>query len=156
MHDRIVVASFALVELFQLPLDVTRVLTGQARQLRRAVPPGAVATGAGRQAGERIALFENEYRVPLLSPLLAACSGTAAELALPVLFAFGLASRPVAVAFFVFNAIAVVSYPDISDAGTKDHVLWGTMMLVILFFGAGRLSIDHWLRSRIAGAAARG
>ena len=103
-----------------------------------------------------IALFENEYRVPLLSPLLAAWSGTAAELALPVLFAFGLASRPVAVAFFVFNAIAVVSYPDISDAGTKDHVLWGTMMLVILFFGAGRLSIYHWIRSRISVAAARG
>lgn len=103
-----------------------------------------------------VALFENEYRVPLLSPVLAAWSGTAAELALPLLFALGFASRPVAVAFFVFNAVAVVSYPDISDAGIKDHLLWGTMMLVILFFGAGRLSIDQWIRSRIAGAPVRG
>ncbi len=102
-----------------------------------------------------VALFENEYRVPLLSPLFAAWLGTAAEIALPLLFALGLASRPAAAAFFVFNAIAVVSYPDISDAGIKDHLLWGTMMLVILFFGAGRLSIDHGFRSRTAAVPCR-
>lgn len=96
-----------------------------------------------------IALFENEYKVPLISPALAAYSGTGAELALPVLFALGLFSRPVALVFFVFNAIAVVSYPDISDAGIKDHLLWGTMMLVVLFVGAGRLSVDHVVKSSI-------
>ena len=96
-----------------------------------------------------IALFENEYKVPVIPPTLAAYSGTAAELVLPVLFALGLFSRPVALAFFVFNAVAVVSYPDISDAGIKDHLLWGTMMLVVLFVGAGRLSVDHVIKSGI-------
>jgi putative oxidoreductase len=95
-----------------------------------------------------IALFENEYHVPLLSPVLAAYMGTAAEFALPALFALGIAARPTAIAFFLFNAIAVISYPDISPAGVKDHMVWGTMMLVILFFGAGKFSIDQWIAAR--------
>ena len=100
-----------------------------------------------------VALFENEYKVPLISPTLAAVSGTAAELILPALLVIGLASRPVAVALFVFNFVAVISYPDISEAGVKDHMLWGTMILVVAFFGAGRLSIDQWLASRFGTAA---
>ena len=105
-----------------------------------------------------VALFENEYRVPVISPTLAAFSGTAAELLLPALFLLGLASRPAALAFFVFNFVAVASYPDISEAGVKDHMLWGLMMLVILFFGAGRFSLDRILKARyrdnpIAGGA---
>ena len=100
-----------------------------------------------------VALFENEYKVPFISPTLAAVSGTAAELILPALLVIGLASRPVAVALFVFNFVAVISYPDISEAGVKDHMLWGTMILVVAFFGAGRLSIDQWLASRFGTAA---
>ena len=96
-----------------------------------------------------VALFENEYKVPIISPTLAALSGTAAELILPALLVAGLASRPTALALFVFNIVAVVSYPDISESGIKDHVLWGTMILVVVFFGAGRLSIDQWLKSRL-------
>ena len=101
-----------------------------------------------------VALFENEYKVPIISPTLAALSGTAAELILPALLVAGLASRPTALALFVFNIVAVVSYPDISESGIKDHVLWGTMILVVVFFGAGRLSIDHWLKSRLGMAPA--
>lgn len=95
-----------------------------------------------------IALFESEYHVPVLSPVLAAYMGTIAEFVLPALFALGLAARPTAVAFLIFNAVAVLSYPDISPAGVKDHMVWGTMMLVVLFFGAGRLSLDHLIGSR--------
>ena len=96
-----------------------------------------------------VALFENEYKVPIISPTLAAASGTVAELVLPALLVAGLASRPTALALFVFNIVAVVSYPDISDSGVKDHVLWGTMILVVLIFGSGRFSFDHWLKARL-------
>jgi putative oxidoreductase len=96
-----------------------------------------------------VALFENEYKVPIISPTLAAVSGTAAELILPALLLAGLASRPTALALFVFNIVAVVSYPDISDSGVKDHFLWGTMILVVAFFGSGRLSFDHEIKSRL-------
>jgi len=95
-----------------------------------------------------LALFENEYHVPVLSPHLAAIFGTAAELGLPLLLLFGIGTRAAAIALFVFNIIAVISYPDLSDAGIKDHYLWGALMLVLVFYGPGKISIDHWLRPR--------
>ena len=95
-----------------------------------------------------LALFENEYHVPVLSPHTAAILGTAAELGLPLFIVFGLGTRAAALALFVFNIVAVVSYPDLSDAGLKDHYLWGALMLVIAFYGPGKLSLDHWFGRR--------
>jgi putative oxidoreductase len=95
-----------------------------------------------------LALFENEYHVPFLSPAWAATLGTGAEIALPALLALGLGTRLTAVALFVFNIVAVVSYPDLSDAGYKDHLLWGALLLVTFFYGPGRLSLDARLRPR--------
>ena len=92
-----------------------------------------------------LALFENEYHVPLLSPQTAAVLGTTAELVLPLLFVVGIRSRAVALALFAFNVVAVISYPDLSAAGLKDHVLWGALMLVIALYGPGRFSVDRWL-----------
>ena len=99
-----------------------------------------------------VTLFEYEYAVPLLSPKVAAFFGTAAELILPPLLALGLLTRPTAAALFVFNLIAVTSYPDISDAGIKDHFFWGFLMLVPLFHGPGKLSLDHLIRRRFFNA----
>lgn len=96
-------------------------------------------------------LFEYEYSVPLLSPKLAAYLGTAAELTLPVLLVVGLLSRPAALALFVFNYVAMISYPDISPAGIKDHWLWGALLLVTFFHGPGKISLDHGLRSWLSG-----
>jgi len=90
-------------------------------------------------------LFEYEYAVPLLSPEIAAYMGTAAELSLPILLAFGLAGRFGAIALFVFNITAVLSYPDLNAAGIRDHQVWGLMLLVPLLHGPGKLSIDHLL-----------
>jgi putative oxidoreductase len=95
-----------------------------------------------------LALFENEYHVPVLSPHVAAVLGTMAELGLPVLLILGIGTRAAALALFVFNIIAVISYPDLSDAGLKDHYLWGALMLVIAVYGPGKLSIDRWIGGR--------
>ena len=101
-----------------------------------------------RDFSSTVALFENEYIVPLLAPAQAAAVGAAAELTLPLLLVLGLASRPAAAALFIFNLVAVVSYPDISDSGVKDHVLWGLMLLVTVFYGPGRASVDHLFKKR--------
>lgn len=93
-----------------------------------------------------LTLFEYEYAVPLLPPELAAYLGTAAELVLPVLLVLGLAARPAALALFVFNIVAVISYPDIGEVGLKDHQYWGLLLLVTLFHGPGKLSLDHLIR----------
>lgn len=97
-------------------------------------------------------LFENEYAVPLLPPEVAAYLGTANELVLPVFLALGLATRPAALMLFVFNIIAVVSYPALWETGYQDHVYWGLMLLVPLFYGPGRLSIDHLLAKYVFAA----
>lgn len=97
-----------------------------------------------------LALFESEYAVPLLPPAVAAAAGTTGELALPVLLVLGLASRFAATGLFILNAVAATSYPDISDLGRQDHVLWGALLLVSMLHGPGRWSLDHWLLARLA------
>lgn len=92
-----------------------------------------------------VALFENEYHVPVLSPAAAAFLGTAAEIGLPLLLLAGFGTRAAALALFAFNAVAVISYPDLSDAGLKDHILWGALMLVLAVYGPGRFSLDRFL-----------
>ena len=96
-----------------------------------------------------VALFENEYHVPVLSPTVAALLGTAAELGLPILLILGLGTRFAALALFAFNIVAVISYPDLSDAGLKDHMLWGALLLVTFFHGPGKWSVDHLLGRRM-------
>lgn len=98
-----------------------------------------------------VALFTYEYQVPLLSPELAAFTATFIELTFPVLLAFGLAGRLAAFVLFVFNAMAVISYPELGEAGLKDHTYWGILLLVTLLHGPGRLSLDHLIRRRWMG-----
>lgn len=88
-------------------------------------------------------LFEYEYQVPLIPWQLAAYVGTAAEVILPMFVVIGLITRPMALALFGFNIVAVISYPSIWDSGFLDHQLWGLMILVVLLYGAGRWSLDQ-------------
>jgi len=98
-----------------------------------------------------LALFENEYSVPLLPPELAAYAGTFTELFFPVLLVLGLGGRFAAGVLFVFNIIAVISYADLSPAGVMQHQYWGLLLLVTLFHGPGRLSVDHLMRRHFLG-----
>ena len=102
-----------------------------------------------------LSLFENEYAVPLLPPALAAYLGTAAELILPPLLVLGVGGRAVALAAFAFNLVAATSYPDISEAGIKDHILWGALLAVTFFHGPGKLSLDYLILRRFRRAHGR-
>ena len=95
-----------------------------------------------------VALFSDEYHVPVLPPGIAALMGTATEVSMPVLLAFGLATRFGAFVLFFFNIVAVVSYASLPDISVKDHQLWGVLILVVLVFGPGKISLDHWLQGR--------
>ncbi|WP_235282064.1 DoxX family protein [Methyloterricola oryzae] len=88
-------------------------------------------------------LFDQEYSVPFLPSEIAAYLGTSVELAFPVLLAFGLFGRWAAGVLFLFNIIAVVSYPDLGVAGLEQHEIWGIMLLVCLLHGPGMLSLDR-------------
>ena len=90
-------------------------------------------------------LFELEYAVPFLSPAVAAWLGTAGELILPVLLAFGLFGRLGALGLSAVNIVAVISLADIAPAALTLHYLWGVLLLGIVAFGSGKLSVDNYL-----------
>ena len=97
-----------------------------------------------------LALFADEYHVPLLSPALAAVMGTGGELVLPVLLVLGLGGRVAAAGLFIVNVVAVASLPEIAPAALQQHVFWGSLLLALLLWGPGRLSVDAILRCRLS------
>jgi putative oxidoreductase len=90
-----------------------------------------------------LALFMDEYKVPLLPPVLAAAMGTAGELVLPVLLVLGFGGRFAALGLSVVNVVAVVSLTEIAPAALQQHVFWGALLAGIAIFGPGRFSADH-------------
>jgi putative oxidoreductase len=96
-----------------------------------------------------LALFADEYQVPLLPPDVAALLGTAGELVLPVLLALGLAGRFAAAGLFVVNAVAVVSLMEVAPAALQQHVFWGSLLAGLLLWGPGRWSLDRFLAPRL-------
>lgn len=102
--------------------------------------------------GGTLALFREEYQVPLLPPDLAAVVGTGGELVFPALLFIGLFSRPAALGLFCMNAMAVISYPALFQfecpAAINDHFYWGALILVLVAFGPGRISLDAWLAKK--------
>ncbi len=103
--------------------------------------------------GATLALFHDEYKVPVLPPDAAACIGAFGELAFPVLIVLGLAGRFGAAGLFVVNAMAVISYPQLwgfdCPAGIQMHFVWGTILLLLALFGPGRLSLDDLILRRL-------
>lgn len=97
-----------------------------------------------------LALFTDEYKVPLLTPEVAAAAGTAGELVLPVLLALGLGGRFAALGLSVVNAVAVISLAEIAPAALQQHIFWGSLLLGLLLWGPGRWSLDRvvlpWLQ----------
>lgn len=102
-----------------------------------------------REWSSTLALFHDIYQVPLLPPTLAAYLGTAGELVLPVLLVAGLAGRFAGAGLFVVNLMAVLSLSadDFSPAAEAQHLLWGVLALLIVLWGAGRWSLDRFIRA---------
>ncbi|MDB5815545.1 MAG: doxX family protein [Rhodocyclales bacterium] len=103
--------------------------------------------------GTTLALFHDEYQVPLLPPALAAVMGAAGELLLAPLLVLGFASRFAALGLFIVNAMAVLSYPALFQfdcpAAIQSHFCWGTLILVVALFGPGAISADAHFRKML-------
>lgn len=100
-------------------------------------------------------LFTEEYHVPLLPPAIAAALATAGELGLSALLALGLGARFAAAGLFILNAVAVISYPGLTEATREFHYYWGMLIAAVFAFGPGLLSLDAPLRRWSRGHAAR-
>jgi putative oxidoreductase len=106
---------------------------------------GKVELGIPRFADSTLDLFREEYRLPLLSPELAALMATAAEHVFPVLLLLGLATRLSALALLAMTiVIQVFVYPGAYPL----HGLWATVLLYLMARGGGALSLDHLLAKR--------
>ena len=92
-----------------------------------------------------ISLFTDEYNVPLLPPVLAAYMALAIELTTPVLLVVGLFTRAAALVLLCMTAvIEIFIYPQ----AWPTHIQWAAMLLVLLFRGAGAISLDNVLWRR--------
>ncbi|MEP3348679.1 MAG: DoxX family protein [Marinomonas sp.] len=87
-------------------------------------------------------LFEYEYNLPLIPPMIAAVLATIAEHILPILIlgglftrlaAFGLAGMTLVIQLFVYPE----AYPT--------HATWLAIALLLMYKGAGSFSLDHLL-----------
>lgn len=95
--------------------------------------------------GTTLALFREEYRLPLLSPEVASWLATAAELSLPPLLFLGLLTRPAALALLGMTlTIQIFVYPDAFDT----HGVWAVALLYLAKFGPGTLALDRLLGSQ--------
>ena len=85
-------------------------------------------------------LFALEYQVPLLDPAVAAPLATAAEITGSILIFFGLFARFGALMLLGVTAtIQIFVYP----GHWAEHLLWASLLLLILARGAGAISLDH-------------
>jgi putative oxidoreductase len=98
-----------------------------------------------------VALFTDEYRLPLLPPELAAYITAAIELSTPILLVLGLLTRPTAA---VLLGLTVVIEIFVYPLAWPTHIQWAAMLLVLMCRGAGALSLDQWLWKKINGVAA--
>ena len=92
-------------------------------------------------------LFQEEYKVPLLPPDLAAYFATYAEHIFSVLLVIGLASRLSALGLMIMTlVIQIFVYP----SGWPEHILWFACLLLIVARGPGAISLDHlfWARTK--------
>lgn len=90
-------------------------------------------------------LFAEEYKVPLLPPALAAYMAATAELTMPFLLWIGFGARFAAAALLGMTAvIQTFVYPE----AYVTHGLWAVVLLFILKYGAGALSVDYLIRMR--------
>ena len=87
-----------------------------------------------------VALFAEEYKVPLLPPVVAAGLVSAVEVGCSTLLLLGLGTRLAALPLLgQILVIQLVVYPD----AWPEHLVWSSILLILLTRGGGALSLDR-------------
>jgi putative oxidoreductase len=98
-----------------------------------------------------VKLFQDEYRVPLLDPAVAARIAMIQELTIPIFLFVGLATRIATLP--LLGMIAVIQmfvYPN----AYSEHLVWGAILMLLLTRGPGVLSLDYLLGRALGKAVA--
>lgn len=94
-----------------------------------------------------VKLFEDEFKVPVLSPVVAARLTMFNELTWPMLLFLGLATRFATLPLLgMISVIQIFVYPQ----AWGDHLLWGSILVFLLSRGGGSLSLDHLIERYLA------
>jgi len=98
-----------------------------------------------------VLLFSSEFMLhlpggpyPFPAPGVAAFAAGSAEILLPILLVFGLATRLAAFGLLVMTIVVQLTVPD----GWPIHITWAAMALAIITYGAGRISLDAIIAPR--------
>ena len=91
-------------------------------------------------------LFANEYKVPILPPEIAAPMAAAVELSTPVLLVLGLLTR---VATLPMIGMTLVIQIFVYPMSWVDHLIWLSLLLLLLSRGPGVFSLDHLAKKAI-------
>ena len=93
-----------------------------------------------------LALFSDEYKLPLIPPEIAAPMAASIELTTPVLLVLGLFTRGAALVLLgMTTVIEVFVYPQ----AWPTHIQWAAMLLILLCRGPGAISLDHLAAKRL-------
>ncbi|MCW7761415.1 DoxX family protein [Photorhabdus luminescens] len=96
--------------------------------------------GIPRVTDSSVSLFTSEYKLPLLSPDVAAVMAATAEHLFPLLLIVGFATRFSALALMMMTlVIQIFVYPDAWPV----HATWLTAQLYLVTYGGGRFSLDR-------------
>jgi putative oxidoreductase len=95
-----------------------------------------------------VALFADEYKVPVLAPHLAAAMAATFEVGCSMLLLVGLGTRVAALPLIgMIMTIQLFVYPQ----AWSEHLVWGSILLILLTQGGGAISLDHLIARRFAG-----
>ena len=107
---------------------------------------GEFQLGIPRLSDSAVALFRDEYRLPLIAPEVAAVTAACAEHVFPALLVVGLATRFSALALLGMTlTIQLLVYPD----AYPTHGVWATVLLYLVARGPGPWSLDRLLLRRM-------
>ena len=96
-----------------------------------------------------VALFQNEYQLPVIDPTAAAYLSAVGEHVLPVLLVLGLATRFAALGLLFMTAvIEIFVYP----LAWPTHGVWATCFLLLIARGPGEVSFDYLIARRFKAA----
>jgi putative oxidoreductase len=99
-----------------------------------------------------VLLFRDEYKVPFLDPAVAARIAMVQELTIPMLLFLGLGTRLATLP--LLGMIAVIQmfvYPN----AFQDHLVWGSILVLLLTRGPGVFSLDYAIGRALARHRAR-
>lgn len=143
-HPAIGLIERAIAAFEQIPYSLVALL---ARIFPAAVfwQSGQTKIDGWHVSDNAIYLFREEYRLPLIDPVIAAHLAAFAEHFFPILLVLGLATRFAALALLGMTlVIEIFVYP----GAWPTHGTWAACFLILIAQGAGTWSLDHLIKTQ--------